>query len=348
MDISNIVPFNPTRCHAKISSKGEHRQCKNKFKGEGIIFCGVHLRAKVVKRYDHFYNSITEMNDDHPITLDILKKPSPKLLPKKRKHRFITPISLSVPIRSFPYIEKLQALVRGYHVRNRSTCINKVDFYTQELLEHIPSPYFIALIDDSGKRYGFDLRSLNTMFKTCKDRVNPFTITPFTPAMCFKANKTIAWCVRNKYSLKLEEDPMTEDQKFKSYALTVFQKINLLGNYADEDWILNLNHEGLRKLYISAEDVWNYRTQMPHTEKCKIVLDGAGFKEVSRVKNMPPAEKRELTTMILTEFDRFVSEGINEECKKLGAMLMLTALTEVSPSAAAAMPQYVQQYQDPE
>jgi hypothetical protein len=87
---------------------------------------------------------------------------------------------------------------------------------------------------------------------------------------------------------------------------------------------------------------------MPIQEKCKIVKSGTIFVETGRVKTMKPEQHRELSVMIIQEFDRMVSEGINVECKKLGAMLAMTALTEVSTKAAAAMPMYVQHYQEPE
>ena len=52
--------------------------------------------------------------------------------------------------------------------------------------------------------------------------------------------------------------------------------------------------------------------------------------------------KLALQNIVLREMDRFISEGINREEKKLGAMLMLTALVEVSNEAAQALPHLVQ------
>ena len=46
--------------------------------------------------------------------------------------------------------------------------------------------------------------------------------------------------------------------------------------------------------------------------------------------------------MLLKDFDRLCSEGKTNDDKKVGAMLILTALVEVSYPASIAMPQYVQ------
>ena len=46
--------------------------------------------------------------------------------------------------------------------------------------------------------------------------------------------------------------------------------------------------------------------------------------------------------MIIDIFNRFVTEGIDKDEKKLGAMLMLTAIVDVSVDAANAMPFLIQ------
>ena len=46
--------------------------------------------------------------------------------------------------------------------------------------------------------------------------------------------------------------------------------------------------------------------------------------------------------IILDEFERAITEGVNLEERKLGAILMLTALVDVSPDAGNALPHLVQ------
>jgi len=44
---------------------------------------------------------------------------------------------------------------------------------------------------------------------------------------------------------------------------------------------------------------------------------------------------------LLNEIERFITEGINRDERKLGAMLMLTGLVEVSYDAANGLPHLV-------
>lgn len=341
-------PLNTVKCYAAVKSKGIHhfwRQCHNKHRPDQI-YCGIHLKAKNPKRYDIMFDLKPE--EEPPVTVSIKKSPKLVGMSAGKAKRLCTDVEkLELHFRHTPVVVKLQSLIRMYLTKIRYNCVNQVDFYTQELLLKTPSPYFISLCDETtGIRYGYDLRSLKRLLQDSK--VNPFTTKEFTLRMLMKAFATIKRIEQSGYLCDIESDKMTKEQEYRALVLMVFQKINLLGNYADDSWYLELDMEQLKKLYIGAEDIWNYRTQMPTAEKCKIVKSGILFPETGRVKTMKFEQHKELSVMIIQEFDRMVSEGINVECKKLGAMLAMTALTEVSTKAAAAMPMYVQHYQEPE
>lgn len=349
-----IFPINTVKCYAAVKSKGTHhswRQCHNKHRPDQI-YCGVHMRAKNLKRYDHMMNLElvleTESKPEPAVTVSIKKSPQLVGISAGKSKRLCTEIEkLELNLRHIPIVVKLQSLIRKYLLRSRYNCVNQVDFYTQDALINTPSPYFITLCDETTSiTYGYDLRSLKRLLHDSK--VNPFTTKDFTLRMLMKAFATIKRTEQLGYSCDIIPDKMTKEQEYRALVLTVFQKINMLGNYADDSWYLELTIDQLKKLYVGAEDIWNYRTQMPVDEKCKIVKSGSIFVETSRVKTMKSEQHRELSVMIIQEFDRIVSEGINIECKKLGAMLALTALTEVSTKAAAAMPMYVQHYQESE
>ena len=94
-------------------------------------------------------------------------------------------------------------------------------------------------------------------------------------------------------------------------------------------------------MYAICEDVWNYRAQLTWESKKNIVSDGFVFRVapyvVQTFKN-----KQYIRDLLLHDFDRLCSEGKTIDDKKVGAMLILTSLVEVSFAAANAMPQYVQ------
>jgi hypothetical protein len=49
-----------------------------------------------------------------------------------------------------------------------------------------------------------------------------------------------------------------------------------------------------------------------------------------------------MQNVLLDEFTRFITEGINRDEKKLGAILILSGLVEISSEAAEALPHLVQ------
>lgn len=366
-------PFNATKCYAAIKNKKSSntwRQCHNKHR-PGQHYCGIHLRAKAPKRYDHMFPHTVPDTDCEsvpgvvlpagapPVTITVTKavkkcvKTNTKDIKLSKSKRIYTNKNCvkkldEFYIRNLPIIVTIQALGRGFLIRQRTNVVNQVDFYTQDDLITIPSPYYITLTDndDITISHGFDLRSLKRLLETSK--INPFTTKEFHITSVMKAFRVIKQTEEMGYLCDIIPDKMTKEQSFRAYVLQVFQKINMLGNYVDDNWFLNLDMVQLKKLYISAEDIWNYRTQMPPAEKIKVVKSGMLFTQISKVKEMSAEQHRELAVMIMDEFDRMVSEGVNIDCKKLGAMLALTALTEVSVSAADAMPMYVQHYQEPE
>ena len=99
----------------------------------------------------------------------------------------------------------------------------------------------------------------------------------------------------------------------------------------------------MKKLYFGADDIWNYRANVPESVKRLIVPEGKAFQHTSDfIKDICENEKDVLRNIILDEFDVFVSYSDNVNNRKLGAMWMMTALVEVSIEAATAMPYYLQ------
>jgi hypothetical protein len=119
-----------------------------------------------------------------------------------------------------------------------------------------------------------------------------------------------------------------------------FHKINMLDNYTNYEWFKNLNTHDLYTLYIKTEDIWNYRSNMSIESKSKIVKYGIAFNIHSTL--LKTYNKIKLQNIILDEYNRLISEGINRDEKKLGAILILTGLVEVSFDAANALPHLIQ------
>ena len=80
---------------------------------------------------------------------------------------------------------------------------------------------------------------------------------------------------------------------------------------------------------------------MTKDSKEKIVNSGVVFNlPIFYIKSLK--NKTVLQNIILDEYRRMITEGINREEKKLGAILILTGLVEVSVNANMALPHLVQ------
>ena len=98
------------------------------------------------------------------------------------------------------------------------------------------------------------------------------------------------------------------------------------------EWFSKLRFEQLKYLYRKCEDIWNYRAQLTNEQKLGIVHNGKLFTiPVLAVNRMRRHKDKELRNILLTEFNRAVTEGTNDANRRLGAILMLTGFAEVSP-----------------
>ena len=169
----------------------------------------------------------------------------------------------------------------------------------------------------------------------------PYTSRPFTVAEIVSIEKYIEKLKASGITLEIEKPKMSKEKEIEHKCVDIFSRMDLLDNYTNSDWFMKLDSKKLLDFYDTAKDIWSYRIQMPLENKKKIVQDGIAFTMPrSYLAKLP--SKLALQNIVLREMDRFISEGINREEKKLGAMLMLTALVEVSNEAAQALPHLVQ------
>lgn len=239
-------------------------------------------------------------------------------------------------------VVKTQKIFKKYLQNRRKKCVNDYDLYTIEDKYEIPLSYFIDIMDVNGFFYCFDIRTLSNILAN-NNPTNPFTQMPITQQAIDKYMCKIDYLKRRGINIGFEQDKVSNDQSFTHRMVDVFHKFDILDNYTDHRWFADLNIKQLKYLYKKCEDIWNYRSQLAHEQKAKIVKDGVAFTlSMEYIQNMRSSQKRQLQDIILNEFERFVIEGQDINEKRLGAMLMLTALVEVSFQAANALPHLIQ------
>ena len=226
-------------------------------------------------------------------------------------------------------------------------CINQEDFLTYDDLNEIPKKYLFIYKDiHDQKIYGFDIRSLITLFNDSKSYYNPYNNKLFTKQIKKKIVEFYYFLKSKKTKITVSKEIIKDPYLYiREKATMVFQIMNVdLNNYVDVNWFLNLNRLRLKKLYRSAEDIWNYRAQhlTPEIKLTHIPNNDAFLMPVNQFNKL--TDINQMRKIILQEFYKFITEGKTiEECKT-GAMWMLTALVEVSPEACNAMPWLLQQH----
>ena len=245
-------------------------------------------------------------------------------------------------------IIKIQSLTRKLIVKNFfkykgpdiKYANNDEDFYTFEPLKDLVFYYIFSYRDKNNFVFSFDVRSFEKLLEN--DCLNPYTRFPIDIKIInsFNIMKKLTKILGYNCS-KIIQPILSDEQSFKQKALSIFHQIDELDYHTDVNWFLNLNIKQLQYFYKSAEDIWNYRAEISLSNKNKIIPNKKAFNipvwNILKIQN-----KRELQIIVLNEIEKFVSLGYNREDRTLGAMYMLTALVEVSPACANAMPWLIQ------
>jgi hypothetical protein len=235
----------------------------------------------------------------------------------------------------------IQSIYRMWRIHKRKLCSNSTDILTFIDIYDIEDKFFYIFNDViRQKKYGYDIRTLiqiiNSDYPSC-----PYTFRLFTEDEKFEINKYTEKLIKNGIDLGFEKNMLSPEEEIEMKIKDVFHKINMLDNYTNPEWFKNLQLNQLIELYVRAEDIWIYRSMMSVESKANIVHNGVAFSiPVPTIRTFK--SKIKLQDIILDEFNRFVTEGINIEEKKLGAILILTALVEVSHDAADALPHLIQ------
>jgi hypothetical protein len=221
----------------------------------------------------------------------------------------------------------------------RNLCNNVEDFLTTEETKDIDYYYFFSYKDIDGFIYGFNLLSIHNLIIK-KDTKNPYTRNLFSIEMIETIQKRISY---NKILKKINQEIIETEQSnnYNSKIITLFQKMDLLGNYTQAEWIINLNQLQLRKFLLELYDIWDYRSQLTIDTKLAICPPhGLPFREIpihiiQRNYNINIDLLKKFCIIII---DKLINSSPIKDNQVLGTMYVLSALTVVNQNAADAMP----------
>ena len=251
---------------------------------------------------------------------------------------------------------KIQAIFRGWRVRqtlvrrgpaayNRNLCNNAVDPVTMDDINDIETNQFFSYQDRDGKVYGFEVASIGALVEKGLME-NPFNRLPFTEDTLRK----IAACKRHSItSIKTaccEEDgpPITPEQAVRRKAFELFHNFYLLtGCFVDEEWFMALDRQGLILLYRCAFEWWRYRGGLTPVQRRQYLPPGVRvLNQLHDVWYRQALNTLKLQQTLLADFHTLITGPRAHEDRTTAVYWILSALCQVSPTAAMALPQLAQ------
>lgn len=241
------------------------------------------------------------------------------------------------------YFIKLFNITQGPAIFKRNLCNNSEDFLTTEKMNEIDYSFFISYRDKDNFIYGFNLLSISTLIDK-KNYLNPYTRNKFDDNFLTFLEK------RRKYNsiLKLNNSHILNDNKpnindINNKFVSIFQKIDYLGNYSNVEWITTLNNRSLRKFINEIYDIWFYRSGLSLEQRNNLCPPhGSPF------RNIPIhifqnrhifIENYTLKEYIYKICNNLINnENIDREKQGLCAIYILTTLTLVNHNAAQTLP----------
>ena len=242
---------------------------------------------------------------------------------------------------------------------NRSICSNDVDFCTLDTIVSIPYNQFISFKDENNHIYGFDIISLYTLFKNgllamkknntnitndCYvDVENPFTKQKFNANILKQLIGYINISRILKIIINLEYDELiavSDSKQVEMKILTLFQKIDSLGNYTNIKWFLELDKKQLIRFIRELMDIWNYRANLTYEVKREIVPQRSDpfYDRTINPNMLGQYSFIQIRKYCATIIDILINSGLNTSSCSLGSYYVLCALTTVSKDAAETLP----------
>lgn len=347
--VKKNIPTSPSAILEKTvyNSLQGLKRGKKKVDNDNFIIPGYNNYEDIIK-YNYSVNQLKDICKHYK-----LKKTGNKDILLFRVYNFLYfslyAIKIQATFRGF--LQRKLNKIRGPGFLNRSLCVNDSDFCTLEDIKEIEYYQFYS-IQSNSKIYGFDICSLYNYIKNYQKEhktkglpSNPYDRQPFNELLLENIREYIRvskiFGIKLNIVIKDEYKSYSLEEKNKMDALQIFQRINELGNYSDQQWFLSLEKERLILFLRELYDIWNYRANLTQETKCNICsphgrpFRNTGVYNFTMLQNRPFFQVQELALKII---NNFIKDAVDNDFKALGAYYVLGALTIVNHNAAESLP----------
>ncbi len=239
---------------------------------------------------------------------------------------------------------------------NREIINNQDDFYTLDSIDEIPNKFLFSFLDTNGFYYAYDIRSLKKLLATNSSSifnskannnsvVNPYSTNLIIKNVITRINRMINILELKGENLEMNDDLiLSNEQKKKARIIKIFGIIDMFGYQTNVNWLSEMNSKDLKKLYRMMEDIWNYRSDLSDYAKLEIIPSELTvplfYIPVEYVLKLN--DSAVILDIIMTVFERLVSESENEVNCSLGALYVLTGIASICKDAGKVYPHLIQ------
>jgi hypothetical protein len=227
--------------------------------------------------------------------------------------------------------------LHGPGFKDKSVCNNNFDILSMDELTNVSYNQFFSYKDEDNFIYGFDIITFYNLIKNEKP-TNPFNKKIIT-------NKTInQFCVFLRLSkllnieyniLNNSQNNLSPEKQTELRIVSLFQKMDELGNYTKHQWFLSLDKQNLTSFLLNLIKIWCLIPNKTTLDICPSGNPFFHFNNPNYIKNCDSITS--LRHIILNSLDLLVGKGSSEN-KNLGALYILSALTLVNKDAATSLP----------
>ena len=232
----------------------------------------------------------------------------------------------------------------GIGFYNRSVCVNSEDFFSTDAVKDISNNAFFSYRDASENLlYAFDIRSIHMLSQKSTEKhestKNPYTRSIILPSVIEKVQRLVKWRHARKMELLwVPTVAITPEQGWRMKVVEIFVQMEELQYGADPEWFISLSLIEQKRFYLNLLDIWQHRAGLSQTDRERIVpapqqLFHWGITRVTGIQQLSTI--RTTNSYIMK---KMVSSATDRGDRVLGAMYILTALTQVCPQAAEAFP----------
>lgn len=239
------------------------------------------------------------------------------------------------------YLRREYNRLQGEAYLHRKT-VNITDFFSLDKIKTIPYGQFFCF-KEKDQLYGFDARSLHNLILKNDEPKNPYTRQPLSATTIHTFKKFILYGkILKEHTITIIDDttttPLSIEMRINNKAQNIFYKIDTFGHFTNAQWFLDLSQINVIKLIRELIDIWEYRAQLTPQIRTQICPPhGNPFSGIN-INHLIMQNINVIKMNMLHIFENLISKSHSRENQSLGAYYILSALTLVSPDAAAALP----------